>query len=42
VEDLNAQWYDENWWKDRLDVTEKWDNLITEFNEKTGLLKKYK
>jgi len=42
VEDLDAQWYDENWWTDRLHVTEKWDKLITEFNEKTGLLKKYK
>lgn len=41
VEDLDAQWYDENWWTDRLHVTEKWDKLITEFNEKTGLLKKY-
>ncbi|MCD6312035.1 MAG: pyridoxal-phosphate dependent enzyme [Elusimicrobia bacterium] len=42
VEDLDAQWYDENWWTDRLHVTEKWDKQITEFNEKTGLLKKYK
>lgn len=41
VEDLDAQWYDENWWTDRLHVTKKWDKLITEFNEKTGLLKKY-
>lgn len=41
VEDLDAQWYDENWWTDRLHVTEKWDKRITEFNEKTGLLKKY-
>jgi len=42
VKDLDAQWYDENWWTDRLRVTEKWDKRITEFNEKTGLLKKYK
>ncbi len=42
VEDLDAQWYDENWWSDRLHVTEKWNKQITEFNEKTGLLKKYK
>ncbi|MEA2081945.1 MAG: pyridoxal-phosphate dependent enzyme [Elusimicrobiota bacterium] len=42
VEDLDAQWYDENWWSDRMHVTEKWDKLITEFNEKTGLIKKYK
>ncbi|PIY16692.1 MAG: pyridoxal-5-phosphate-dependent protein subunit beta [Elusimicrobia bacterium CG_4_10_14_3_um_filter_49_12_50_7] len=41
VEDLDAQWYDENWWSDRLDITDKWDKLINEFNEKTGLIKKY-
>jgi hypothetical protein len=42
VEDLDAQWYDENWWSDRLDITDKWDERINEFNEKTGLIKKYR
>ncbi len=42
VEELNAQWYDENYWTDRLQTFEDWDRLITDFNERTGLLKKYK
>ncbi len=41
LEELNAQWYDENYWKKRLNSYKEWDRLIEEFNDKTGLLKKY-
>ncbi|MFH1196996.1 MAG: pyridoxal-phosphate dependent enzyme [bacterium] len=32
VEELNAQWYDENYWKERFSVVPEWDKLINEFN----------
>jgi len=38
VEELNAQWYDENYWEERFNVVPMWDKLITEFNEKTGVI----
>jgi cysteine synthase len=34
VEELNAQWYDENYWRERYDTIELWDKLIEEFNAK--------
>lgn len=37
VEELNAQWYDENYWKERFSVVAEWDNLITDFNKQVGL-----
>ena len=42
VEELNRQWYDENYWKDKYRSYRKWDKLIRQFNQKTGLLDKYK
>jgi len=41
LEELNAQWYDENYWKEKMHSYEQWDDLIREFNERTGLLKQY-
>ncbi len=41
VEELNAQWYDENYWKSRYDKISIWDEEIMEFNERTGVLKEY-
>jgi len=41
VEELNAQWYDDNYWKSRYAKVEEWDEKINEFNEATGLLKEY-
>jgi hypothetical protein len=41
VEELNAQWYNEQYWKDEYAMVDKWDEEIMEFNEKTGLLKNY-
>lgn len=37
VEELNAQWYDENYWNDRFSIVPEWDKLIEEFNKKVGL-----
>jgi cysteine synthase len=37
VEELNAQWYDENYWKERFAVVPEWDKLIEEFNEEVGI-----
>jgi len=42
VEELDRQWYDENYWQDKYRSYTEWDKLIREFNEKTGLLEKYK
>jgi cysteine synthase len=40
VEELNAQWYDENYWKERFAVVSEWDKLIDEFNKEVGIEKK--
>lgn len=37
VEELNAQWYDENYWDERFSIVPEWDKLIDEFNKKVGL-----
>ncbi len=37
VEELNSQWYDENYWKERFSVAPEWDNLIEKFNQQVGL-----
>jgi cysteine synthase len=34
VEELEAQWYDENYWNDRFTIASKWDKLIDDFNKK--------
>jgi cysteine synthase len=41
VEELNDQWYDDNYWKSRYSEFDHWDQKITEFNEQTGLLRQY-
>ncbi|MBL7149823.1 MAG: pyridoxal-phosphate dependent enzyme [Candidatus Cloacimonetes bacterium] len=41
VEELNAQWYDDNYWKGQFAKVNLWDEEIMEFNERTGLLKEY-
>ena len=38
VEELNAQWYDENYWSQRFSVVNEWDKLITDFNKQVGLV----
>jgi len=42
VEELNEQWYSENYWQDRLGSFKAWDKLIKGFNEQVGLIDKYK
>ncbi|OFY49698.1 MAG: pyridoxal-5-phosphate-dependent protein subunit beta [Bacteroidetes bacterium GWF2_41_31] len=41
VEELNAQWYDENYWKSRYAKVQEWDGEINAFNERTGVSKEY-
>ena len=38
VEELNAQWYDENYWPERFGIANTWDKMIEDFNSKTGLI----
>jgi cysteine synthase A len=42
VEELDAQWYDDNYWTDHFHAWEEWDRRIEEFNERTGLLERYR
>ncbi len=39
LEDLNQLWYDRKIWDQIHDQVERWDELIMEFNDRTGLLK---
>ena len=39
VEDLRQLWYDKNIWAELFKQPQAWDELINEFNERTGLLK---
>ncbi len=41
VEELNAQWYDDNYWDEKFESYKEWDKRIKEFNERVGLIKKY-
>jgi cysteine synthase A len=38
VEELDRQWHDNNYWEEKYLSYRKWDILIREFNQKTGLL----
>lgn len=39
IEDLNQMWYDREIWNKLFHQVNKWDELIKEFNDRTGLLK---
>jgi cysteine synthase len=39
VEDLNQLWYDRDIWKKMFSQVQLWDEMIKEFNDRTGLLK---
>jgi cysteine synthase len=41
-EELDAQWYDDGYWTRQFHAVEEWDAKIREFNERTGLLAKYR
>jgi len=38
VEELNTQWYDDNYWTSQYAKVDEWDEKIVEFNKKTGLI----
>jgi len=38
VEELNAQWYDEDYWASQYAKVDEWDKEIIDFNKNTGLL----
>ncbi len=39
IEDLNALWSDRTLWNKQFHQIQRWDELIEEFNDRTGLLK---
>jgi len=39
LEDLNQMWYDREIWPKLFNQTGRWDEMINEFNEETGVLK---
>ncbi len=38
IDDLNAQWYDRDYWTSKFRMTDEYDALIKEFNAEVGLL----
>ena len=40
VQELDRQWYDEDYWREKYQSHKEWDVLIREFNGKTGLRRK--
>ena len=40
-DEIQAQWYDQDYWTDIPTHMDEIDALITEFNERVGLMKKY-
>ena len=42
LDELNAQWYNDKYWDEKFESYEEWDKRIKEFNERVGLIKKYR
>jgi cysteine synthase len=40
VAELDAQWYDDEYWTSKWALADKWDAQIEEFNDRIGLLKR--
>ncbi|MFH1118917.1 MAG: pyridoxal-phosphate dependent enzyme [Bacteroidota bacterium] len=40
IEDLNQLWYDRNLWEEQFNQAVRWDEMINDFNEETGVLKR--
>ncbi|MBI9070692.1 MAG: hypothetical protein JEY94_03800 [Melioribacteraceae bacterium] len=38
VDELNQQWYNEDYWDERFSIVPEWDKKISEFNNAVGLL----
>ncbi len=39
VEEINAQWFDDDYWTSQYARVDEWDEMIEQFNDRTGLLK---
>ncbi len=39
LEEINQLWYDENFWKQTFSQVTYWDDMIEDFNDRTGVLK---
>ncbi len=39
--ELDRQWYDDAYWKDKFNAFRQWDEKIDEFNLRTGLINEY-
>ena len=42
VEELDEQWFNDNYWKDKFNSFKDLDEEIKEFNERAGLIQKYR
>lgn len=42
VEELDEQWYNYGYWEEKFNSHKMWDELIIEFNERVGLIQKYR
>jgi hypothetical protein len=42
VEELDAQWYEDDYWTTHFHAWEAWDRRIEDFNERAGLLERYR
>ncbi len=42
VEELDEQWFNDNYWKDKFNSFKDLDEEIKEFNERVGLIQKYR
>jgi hypothetical protein len=41
VQELNDQWYSDDYWTSEWAKADEWDEKINEFNKKTGVIKEY-
>jgi len=41
LDELNQQWYDQEYWDRMMGQAALWDREIEEFNKKVGLLERY-
>ena len=42
VGELDARWYDDDYWTTQFHAWQDWDRSIEEFNQRTGLLARYR
>jgi hypothetical protein len=39
LDEINQLWYDDNFWKQTFSQVSYWDDMIEDFNDRTGVLK---